>query len=252
MKNIKFSSSNRFWKSKGFIAALSVCLIAVGAAAWVGLQSASPALNETLTADRSNGAASQPSQSAPLIAAESGSSAAPDETATASPSDRTAPSVSADEPVTGRNEPENSTVAVVTPSASFFVMPITGEILKGYSDSELQYSMTFSDWRLHTGVDIAGSIGDAIHAAGDGVVIAVSQSTAYGKTVEINHGNGIVARYCGLDAVTVKEGDCVKANDSIGTLGEIPCECVEAVHLHFSATKENKTADPLNIMGLDG
>ncbi len=242
MRNIKPSSQRSFFKSKGFITALSVCLVAVGAAAFVALNDTAPSIGQTLTGDASTSPSSRvpsyqaPASSAPSVQAPSAPSTTP------SKPQETAPPV----------ENNGSTaVDVVTPSASFFVMPITGEIVKGFSDSELQYSMTYSDWRLHTAVDIAGKIGDTVNAAGDGVVISVAKSAALGNTVEINHGNGIVVSYCGLDSVTVKAGDSVKANEKIGTLGEIPCECVEAVHLHLSATKENKPVDPLNIMGLD-
>ncbi len=248
MKNIKFSSSRSFLRSKGFIAALSVCLIAVGAAAWIGLNQVSPPISQALTGDASSDAESTltPPSSSPAESTADTSSIS----SSSRPSSQINQSAS-DTPNTDNSQSGGDTVTAVTPSAAFFVMPLTGEILKGYSDSELQYSMTYSDWRLHTGVDIAGNIGDSINAAGDGVVISVTENASYGKVVEINHGNDIIARYCGLDTVTVEKGDTVAANAKIGTLGEIPCECVEAVHLHFSATKENKAADPLNIMGLD-
>lgn len=248
MKNIKFTSSRSFWRSKGFIAALSVCLIAVGAAAWVGLNQVSPPISQVLTGDASSNTSSEPT-----FPSSSPTESVADTSSTPSPSRPSSQpnQTPSDTPVTDNSQSGGGTVTAVTPSASFFVMPLTGEILKGYSDSELQYSMTYSDWRLHTGVDIAGKIGDTINAAGDGVVISVTENASYGKVVEINHGNDIIARYCGLDTVTVEKGDTVAANGKIGTLGEIPCECVEAVHLHLSVTKENKSVDPLNIMGLD-
>ena len=247
MKNMKFSSSNGFLRSKGLIAAVSVCLVAVGAAAYVGLSDISEPIGQTLTGDASGGTPSVP---APPISSKTES-----QTDTSSAGTPSKPSSQADRPVLEspavNSQSGEGTLTAVTPSASFFVMPLTGEVLKGFSDTELQYSMTYSDWRLHTGIDIAGNIGDTVNAAGDGVVISVTEDTAYGKSVEINHGNGIIARYCGFDTIAVEKGDNVKANGKIGTLGEIPCECVEAVHLHLSVTKENKPVDPLNIMGLD-
>ena len=248
MKNMKISSSRGFLRSKGLIAAISVCLIAVGAAAYVGLSDVSEPSGQTLTGDASGGTPSVPT---PPPSSKTESKA--DTSSVNAPSK---PSSQAEKPVSDAPSVNNSqsgegALTAVTPSASFFVMPLTGEVLKGFSDTELQYSMTYSDWRLHTGIDIAGKIGDTVNAAGDGVVISVTEDTPYGKAVEINHGNGIIARYCGFDTVTVEKGDSVKANGKIGTLGEIPCECVEAVHLHLSVTKENKPVDPLNIMGLD-
>lgn len=60
-----------------------------------------------------------------------------------------------------------------------------------------------------------------------------------------------MAVYCGLDAVSVNDGDTVEVNQQLGTLGEIPCECIEAVHLHLSFTQNGAPVSPLKLMGLD-
>ncbi len=249
MKNIKYRDENSLLKSKGFIAAMSICLIAVGAAAWVAVSNGSPEIAQTLTgkADTS----SQADAPAPIE-----STAQTQSAATSSQQNR--PSVSSAETVSkaqtqtpaesvAQNE---QTVAVVTPEASFFVMPLTGEIIKSFSTEKLQYSMTYGDYRIHAGIDIAGTLGCDINSAGDGTVISVTEDKALGKIVKINHGNGIIADYCGLAETTVKSGDTVKANQKIGILGEIPCEAIEAVHLHFCVTKDDIVIDPMNIIGV--
>ncbi len=240
MKNIRFASTSSILKSRGFVAALSACLIALGAAAWVGISSIEPEIVDGLTADNSSRTESV------IFAAPDTISKAPLTSSTAPQSSRPSASSSAASSLSTQ-----STVTVVTPSATFFVMPLGNEVIKPFSQDELQYSMTFSDWRLHTGIDIAGKLGDDIAAAGDGTVIEVSESSTYGKCVKINHGNGIIATYCGLANIGVNKGDTVKVNDIIGTLGEIPCESVEPIHLHFSVTQENKPIDPMNIIGVN-
>ena len=130
-------------------------------------------------------------------------------------------------------------------------MPLTGEIIKNYSDTELQYSITFGDWRLHKAVDIKGITGDRINSAGDGTVTAVYEDSLYGLTVEINHGNEVTAIYSGFETASVAVGDVVGANDALGSLGKVPCESVETTHLHFSVKIGDKFVSPMSIIGVD-
>lgn len=230
------------FRHKGIAIALSFCLIAVGAASFFGIRSAAPDLTQTLTGQASEAVSSVSTPSAPARypGRIDASSAAPSESTG---------SVAPMQPVDVSPESEE-TVDVVTPTASFFVLPITGEILKDYKADTLQYSATYGDWRLHTGVDIAGSLNDAVKAAGDGTVTRLTESAQWGTVIEINHGNGVIATYCGLSVPLVKVGDTVKVNQQIASLGEIPCEGVEAIHLHLEMTKENTPVDPLHIMGV--
>ena len=221
--------------------ALAFCLVAVGAAAYFSAHVASPILR-TRTGAVSRETVSDapvPSSDTPLPmlripSQEPASEATPSETPA---------------PVLEPDVPSQETVDVVTPAASFFVMPLTGEILKGCKTDELQYAVTYGDWRLHTGLDVAGPLGAEVRAAGDGTVVSVKEDKKWGLTVVINHGNGIMATYCGLNAPRVKEGDAVEANQTLAILGEIPCESVEPVHLHLERTKENTPVDPLHIIG---
>lgn len=220
--------------------AVAFSLVAVGAAAYFSAHVASPVLRArtgTVSRETASNAPAPPSyapvQELDPVPREPSSEAAQSEAAIPSEA-----AVSSEE-----------TVDVVTPAASFFVMPMTGEILKGCKTDELQYAVTYGDWRLHTGLDVVGALGAEVRAAGDGTVISVRQDKKWGLTVVVNHGNGIVATYCGLNAPRVKEGDAVAANQTLALLGEIPCECVEPVHLHLEMTKENTPVDPLHIIG---
>ena len=141
-------------------------------------------------------------------------------------------------------EPKNAEEAA-SPAATYFISPVLGNIIKGYSDSELQYSMTYRDMRLHKGVDIAADVGTPVTAAGDGTVIAVYKDVFEGRVVEIDHGNKIIVRYCGLNsAPCVKEGDRVDSSTQIGTIDNIPGESVEEHHLHVEFIKDGKFVSP--------
>lgn len=134
-----------------------------------------------------------------------------------------------------------------TPFKSYYKYPLTDAVTKGYSE-ELTYDKTMGDYRAHTAVDFSGKAGDKVVAANDGLVTKVYTDSMYGLCVEIDHGGKFVAKYCGLESATVKKGDFVDIGNTIGTLGKIPCESGDGVHLHFSAKYKGQTVNPLNVM----
>ena len=72
-----------------------------------------------------------------------------------------------------------------------------------------------------------------------------------GKVVTIDHGDKITLNYCGLNSISVKVGQKVSSGDIIGTIGSIPCESSDGIHLHLSALVEGKIVSPLKAMGLE-
>ena len=74
--------------------------------------------------------------------------------------------------------------------------------------------------------------------------------TLWGTVVTINHNNGIVAEYCGLQKdSTLKAGATVKANEKIGLLGEIPIEKDDGIHLHLEIMKDGNLVSPSDYLG---
>jgi murein DD-endopeptidase MepM/ murein hydrolase activator NlpD len=254
MKKVKVERGGigEFLRSKGFYVALAACLVAVGAATWVALNSLKP----VGTAEGYDSSASQYYTAAADSDAQTADSSAADgnmadvSSVYRRPQELSSQTVSEDT-VSGGNDNGDMTAIGANTTAKYFVLPITGDIIKGFSADELQYSDTYKDWRLHTAIDIQGDLGANIKSCGEGRVIEVANDPKWGKTVKLDHGNGIVALYCGLDAVNVSDGDVVEVNQTIGTLGEIPCECIEAVHLHLSFTQNGTPVSPLSLMGLE-
>ena len=236
MSNMRFTHAKPP-KSKGLYIVAALCLIAVGAAAFVGIDRG---VTPDSTAQNSS-VASQPSYTFP----DKDYGAMDDDTPTSKQPDKNTSSTPEPKP-----QEEQQAVETVTQAAGFFVFPVTGEIIKDFSDTDLQYSLTYDDWRMHRAVDIKAPKGERINAAGDGTVIDIYDDRQYGKTVEINHGNDIVAIYSGLDEVTVAVGDVIAVNMQIGTLGKVPCESVETAHLHFAIKKGESFISPLNIIGV--
>ena len=152
-----------------------------------------------------------------------------------------------------REETEKTTIEdkYNKPYSDYYCLPFGNQIIKDYSNMNPVYSKTLGDWRTHNGIDFSGEAGSAVVAISYGEVISVYEDTLFGTCVLIDHGNGVTAKYCGLnkDTLNVKEHSSVNSEDIIGYLGEVPCEKQEGAHLHFEITHNGEIVEPLELMG---
>lgn len=135
-----------------------------------------------------------------------------------------------------------------TPYKSYYKYPISETVQKGYSE-ELVKSETMGDYRSHAAVDFKAQNGDKVCAINDGIVLDVYDDAMYGMSVEIDHGGKLIAKYSGLESACVKKGDSVVIGGKVGTVGKVPCESNEDVHLHMTCTLNGKPVNPLDVMG---
>ena len=139
------------------------------------------------------------------------------------------------------------------PFSGNFALPMGTDIMKDYINGEMVESKTMGDWRVHNGVDFAGSAGNDVAACADGTVTRVYDDSFWGTVVEIDHGNGMTARYCGLKSGScLQEGAEVKMYDKIGSLGHIPVEISEEDHLHLEILIDGENVDPLKALNKVG
>ena len=153
-------------------------------------------------------------------------------------------------PVTNVADDRYITTTEAKPVTVFYSFPLGDKISKAYSNGELTKNKTTDDWRTHNGVDIAGNNGDEIRAICDGEVTEVRDDALWGTVVTINHSNGIIAIYSGLQKDSaLQPGAVVKANEKIGVLGEIPIEKDDGIHLHFEIMKNGTLVSPSDYLG---
>lgn len=234
MEDNKKSRVLEILKTKPIYPVLALCLIAIGVAAYASNKGL-PAENEGVT---------------PLTPTT--------EARTEVPTDE----VRGD--VTGMPDERKQTTAVPTTEAktepktepetkpTYFSLPLGTAIAFDYSHGELVYSKTMNDWRVHNGVDFSGKVGDSVKAIADGVVEAVFDDELWGTVVVIDHGGEVMAKYCGFGkGSTVKKGDKVKLNDTIGNLGTVPCEEALGPHIHLEIAVNGEIKDPLSVLGKD-
>ncbi|MEA5597559.1 murein hydrolase activator EnvC family protein [Rivularia sp. UHCC 0363] len=100
--------------------------------------------------------------------------------------------------------------------------------------------------RLHAGMDFAASYGSTIRAADSGTVIYSGWYGGYGKTVIINHGNGITTLYGHGSQLYVQEGESVKRGQAISAVGSTGLST--GPHLHFEVRKNGTPVNPADYL----
>ena len=139
------------------------------------------------------------------------------------------------------------------PYSGNFALPMGTDIIKDFSNGEMVESKTMGDWRVHNGVDFGGSAGNEVVAVAKGKIISVTDDIFWGTVVEIDHGNGMTVRYCGMkEGSCLPEGTEVEKYDKIGSLGHIPVEISDEDHLHLEVLIDGEHVDPLKALNKVG
>ena len=154
-------------------------------------------------------------------------------------------------PQTVEEEPAETVQQVEEdPVPAVFTWPVKGEILSGFSLEVLAYDETMGDWRTHSGVDIAASVGTNVLAISAGTVQGVYDDDLMGTCVVVDHGDGLTSTYCNLSAKpTVSEGDTVSTGTVLGVVGETAiAESSRPSHLHLEMAQDGKAVDPVSYL----
>jgi hypothetical protein len=96
-------------------------------------------------------------------------------------------------------------------------------------------------WR-HAGVDIAARHGAAVAAPAAGAVAEIGEYILTGRTLVLDHGQGVLSAYFHLDTVLVRKGDVVPAGRTIARVGSTGL--ATGPHLHYGIYVHGKDVDP--------
>lgn len=99
---------------------------------------------------------------------------------------------------------------------------------------------------FHRGVDIGGELRATVVAVLAGTVTASAYQWQNGNYVEIDHGNGIVTKYCHFSKCLVSKGDFVMQGEPIGLVGSTGVST--APHLHFGLLLNGTFVDPMKYL----
>ena len=236
MKRTVFQKLGDFVLGKGFYIVLFLCVATIGISGYylVRTVSSTPGEAEPVTG------------SPTVVLPDSSQNAAPPHT-TPSVTTPTTPTVTEPEdsgsqeaslPQTVEEEPAETVQPVEEdPVPAVFTWPVKGEILSGFSLEVLAYDETMGDWRTHSGVDIAASVGTN--------VLAISAGTVQGV-----YDDDLTSTYCNLSAKpTVSEGDTVSTGTVLGVVGETAiAESSRPSHLHLEMAQDGKAVDPVSYL----
>jgi murein DD-endopeptidase MepM/ murein hydrolase activator NlpD len=95
----------------------------------------------------------------------------------------------------------------------------------------------------HSGVDLVAPRGTPILAPADGVVIATGDYFFNGRTLFLDHGQGLISMYNHMDRVAVAPGETVRRGQRVGDVGMTGR--VTGPHLHWGVSLNNVRVDPL-------
>ncbi|ASL27454.1 peptidoglycan DD-metalloendopeptidase family protein [Azotobacter chroococcum] len=103
-----------------------------------------------------------------------------------------------------------------------------------------------SNGSLNKGIDIGGQLGQPVVAASDGsVVYAGGGLRGYGELIIIKHSDIYVSAYGHNRRLLVREGQQVKAGQTIAEMGSTG---TDRVKLHFEIRRQGKPVDPLQYL----
>ena len=94
----------------------------------------------------------------------------------------------------------------------------------------------------HSGLDFAAPRGAPVITAASGRVLAIDDYFFNGKTVFVDHGNGLLSMYCHLDRMDVQPGDTLRKGQRLGLVGATGR--ASGPHLHWSVVLNGTMVDP--------
>lgn len=101
---------------------------------------------------------------------------------------------------------------------------------------------------IHKGVDYKGKDGTPIRAINAGIVSLTDDQFFGGKTVMVDHGEGIFSIYMHLSSITVEEGQRISRSDTVGLVGSSGRST--GPHLHLTVKWDGLTVDPVSLFNL--
>jgi len=95
---------------------------------------------------------------------------------------------------------------------------------------------------IHTGIDLAASMGTPVHSATDGIARVGFDPDGAGNYVVVTVDSHVRVFYCHLSSVDVLSGKAVIAGDVIGAMGSTGWST--GPHLHFEIQRDGISIDP--------
>ena len=134
------------------------------------------------------------------------------------------------------------------PSNLLFDRPVEGPV-EGPLSSPFGLRRFFNgeERNPHSGLDFAAARGTPIRAPAAGRVILLGDYFFNGKTVFVDHGQGLISMFCHLSAIDVKLGDELPRGAVLGKVGATGR--ATGPHLHWNVSLNDARIDPAIFIG---
>lgn len=152
-------------------------------------------------------------------------------------------------------ETSGADVMVEEPTLSFspemdkLLWPIAGNVILDYSMDKSVYFSTLDQYKYNPAVIIQGSLDASVMCAAQGKVTKIETLEETGTTVTMDIGDGYELIYGQLKELTVKEGDYLKAGETLGYVSD-PTKyfAKEGCNLYFEVRKDGESVDPMTLL----
>ena len=123
------------------------------------------------------------------------------------------------------------------------IWPVVGFISSSFGGRSSPFG---GGGQFHKGLDISNRMGTPVLAPAQGAVILAARDGAYGNSVEINHGGGIVTKYGHMQRWAVQPGQGVKRGEIIGYSGM--SGRTTGPHLHYEVRLNGVPVNPMRYI----
>lgn len=130
-----------------------------------------------------------------------------------------------------------------TPSISP-IPPELGWFTSGFANVRIH--PIYNEPRPHPGIDVSAPMGTPILAPANGRVADVQVIAGYGRTVTIDHGNGVQTFFAHCSRTDVRVGQAVKRGDKVAEVGRTGI--ATGPHLHYEILVNGKPVNPRNYI----
>ncbi len=118
-------------------------------------------------------------------------------------------------------------------SAINWAWPASGKIIQSFNANT-------------KGIDIAGAIGEPVHAAADGKVMYAGNGVrGLGNLILLGHSDGFITAYAHNQALLVKTGQQIKKGAKIASIGQTD---TTSPRLHFEVRRRGTPVNPLSYL----
>ncbi|MCQ4346192.1 peptidoglycan DD-metalloendopeptidase family protein [Pseudomonas stutzeri] len=130
------------------------------------------------------------------------------------------------------------------PSNLLFDRPVAGPLSSPFG---LRRFFNGEERNPHSGLDFAVPSGTPVKAPAAGTVILVGDYFFNGKTVFVDHGQGLISMFCHLSQIGVKVGDELARGAVLGKVGATGR--ATGPHLHWNVSLNDARVDPSIFIG---